>query len=192
MNINLIVAELRQHCAVFQNRVAGAAEFVRVPETTKLPVPCAYVIPQAEQGEEQISTNAYQQTVKETFSVMVAVSNEVDEKGQTASAGLNAVRGQLFRALLGWVPEAEMEAVEYDGGQMTQLDRSRLWYQYDFSTAYHLSTEDTRQGADLAALPEIALAHINVDAISPMADPNLAYPGPDGRIEQQAEIILNP
>lgn len=189
MQLDLIIQELRARCPSFAGRVAGAAEFKPLPEAAHLPLPAAYVLPMDDAPEQNRSQTGYLQTVRDGFAVVVALSNAADERGQAASYNaVHALRAEIFRGLLGWTPSADYGPIEYEGGGLLRLDRAVLYYQFEFAAEFELQTSDTRQGADLDALPAFTEAQINVDAIDPMADPNLSYPGPDGRIEQQITI----
>lgn len=195
MNLNLVIAALRQRCPSFQNRVAGAAQFQLLPEKTNLAVPAAYVVPLDDNPEAQRSGTGYRQGITDAFAVIVALDNTGDERGQGAAAGVDAIRRELWKGLLGWQVTDEYDGIEYEGGNLLALDRARLWYQFEFSAAFEIGSSDvtdpeTWQAIDLASLPALEVIHINLDAIDP-ADPNLANPGPDGRIEAQARITLD-
>lgn len=185
MNIDLVIAQIRARCPSFGGRVAGAVEFRIVPESTALQVPCAFVIPLDEQAEESRAQNAISQRLVETFGVVVALSNTADERGQASYRSLHALRGELWAALLGWVPDEGYGAIDFEGGQLLALDRARLWWQFEFSTDYHIGDEDGWALANQQTLPHFEGATIQVDVIDPIAQPR---PGPDGRIEQTARI----
>lgn len=185
MNIELVIAHIRARCPSFAGRVAGAVEFRIVPESTALQVPCAFVIPLDEQAEESRAQNAVSQRLVETFGVVVALSNTGDERGQASYRSLHELRAELWAALLGWVPEDGYGAIHLEGGQLLALDRARLWWQFEFSTDYHISDEDGWTLSNQETLPHFEGATIQVDVIDPIAQPR---PGPDGRIEQTARI----
>lgn len=188
MDYDAIILALRDRCAeVFGNRVAGAAEFEVLPHSAKLLVPAAYVIPLDDSAEAQASSNGYMQTIKDSFSVVVVLSNSNDERGQTSIHGITAVRKAVWKALLGWQPDVQHDRIEYEGGQLLSLDRARMYYQLEFSADTELGVEDTYQGTFLAALPQFDTMGLEVDTIDPV-DPNLAPVGPDGRIEVTADI----
>jgi len=203
MNLNVIIAQLRQRAPIFTDgTVAGAARFQVLPEAANLPMPAAYVLPMDEQPQDQASQNGYQQTVEERFAVVVALSNRADERGQGAASNLDTVRRALFKALLGFVPAEDYDVVAFEGGQLLHLDRARLYYQFEFSVQYAISTADTWIPDRNAELPDFEGLNVRLDAIdifdpnTPAADfpgdPN-AYPGgkgPDGRAEGGAIINL--
>lgn len=187
MNLAQIILELRARCtAQFGTpaRVGGAAEFRLLPEAANLTVPAAYVLPLDENVAEQQSETDYLQIVTDNFAVIVVLSNVADERGQAAANNVHDMRAALWAALLG-LQIPPYDAIQYAGGQVLQVDRARLYYQFEFSADYTIDRSDTRQDLDLAALPAFTKLHLDVDAIDPMALPS---PGPDTRIEHVLEI----
>ena len=168
----------------FENRVAGAAQFKNLPEVGKLRLPAAYVVPGDDSPGENKSQTDYWQELKEGFSVVVILSNGRDERGQFASYDVvDDVRQMLFKALLGWNPEACGNPITYDGGTLLDLNRHELIYQFDFSVISELTEDDTRQQDDLNSLDELQTLAIDVDYLDPGN-------GPDGDIEHHTEITL--
>jgi hypothetical protein len=178
-----IIEALRQRVPYFSNRVAGAAQFKLLPETAAMQVPCAFVIPLDDNPGEPQSQNALRQDVTDGFAVVVALSNVADEKGQGSVRSVRQVRRLLWSALLGWEPGEEYEAIQYEGGQILQLDRARIWYQFEFSALTQLDDDDGWQGPANAALPHFDGATVQVDVLDPIRDSHVAGDGPDGRIE---------
>ena len=187
MQLELIIAALRARTvATFASRIAGAAQFKTLPETAQLVVPCAYVIPMDDTPGESRSANVVRQPLTDSFSVVVAVSNVPDEKGQGGAASIHSIRAALWAALLGWQPTEDYEGVVYEGGSLLSLDRARLWYQFDFSADTEISPTDGYQQTALDSLPPFEGGTIRVDAIDP-SDPNIVQtPAPDGRNESGA------
>lgn len=189
MNFNVVIAQLRARAPIFDQRVAGAANFKVLPEAANLKTPAAYVIPMDEQPGDQQSATGYQQSVKEEFAVVVVLDNAVDERGQVAAASLHAVRLALFKALLGFQPAEHYDVVAFEGGELMHLDRARLYYQFEFSTEYAISTEDTWIPDRNAEFPDFKGLDITVDTIDPF-DPNRAPIGPDGTPEAKLKITF--
>lgn len=195
MNIDHIIAALRQRCPSFAGRVAGAAQFQMLPATTNLQVPAAYVIPLDDNPEDNRSATGYRQRIADAFAVIVALSNTADERGQAAVGSVHAIRRELFKALLGWQVSDDYDGIEYDGGNLLSLDRARLWYQFEFSAAFEVGSDDitapeTWQAIDLAALP--ALTEIHLDDIANPAEIDADNPTPDGRTTARQRITLDP
>jgi len=186
MKLTPIIAALRARVPYFANRVAGAAQFKNLPEVGKLALPAAYVVPGDDSPAEQKSLTDYWQDIRESFSVIVMVSNSRDERGQCASYDVvHDVRQMLFKALLGWNPEPDGNPIIYDGGTLLDLNRHELIYQFDFIVTKELSEDDTRQQDELNALDEFKTLSVDVDFIK-------HGNGPDGNIEHHTEITLNP
>ena len=78
---------------------------------------------------------AYQQTVTNTFAVIVLVSNACDERGQKAFDSIEGLKLEIFRGLLSWrqEPADEFGEIVYSGGQVIYLDDARLAFQFEFS-----------------------------------------------------------
>jgi len=190
MNLNLVIAQLRTYCPSFAGRVAGAAKFKQLEETASMDVPVAYVIPLDDNPGERMSLNDVRQPLIESFAVVVALSNLPDERGQAAvNSAHDTIRAELWHALIGWQPDVvTYRGVEYQGGNLLDLDRARLWYQFDFGAYMEIAPEDGWQGIELAALPHFDGLTVNVDDIDPAADANIVYPGPDGRIEHTIKV----
>lgn len=182
MQLRPIIAALRTRCPSFVTRVAGAAAFKLLPEAAALPVPCAFVIPLDDNPQESRAQNSVRQDLADAFAVIVAVSNTGDEKGQEASEAIHALRAELWAALLGWRPEERYNGITYDGGSLIQLDRARLWYQFEFAALMEIEPGDGYQETELGALSHFDGGTVRIDCIDP-ADPNRASPVLDGRYE---------
>lgn len=169
MNLTTIITELKGATTSFGTapavRIAGAAEFTILPEASNLTVPAAYVVPLADDAGENESENGYAQDVRDVFAVIVAFSNVPNERGQAAITGVHGMRAELWAALLGLVlpgDHGDYGPIEYEGGVLLHRDRTRLYYQFEFSSVYHVDSSDTRQGADLAAAPAFLELDLNL------------------------------
>lgn len=170
MNTKTIVLAIRERCPIFEGRVGGAAEFGRLAETSSFDTPCAYVVPLGETAEEPLGKSGYRQIVQTNFAVICVVSARKDERGQDGNDQLDLFRTQLFKALLAWSPEGVATSeIEFDGSQLLNLDRSRLFYQFEFNYQYQIVTADTYQPVYLANLGN--LKTVDVDVRGTDADP---------------------
>lgn len=186
MDIAAIIAALKARAAAaFGDRIAGAAEYKRLPDSANLIMPAAYVVPLDDDAGEQTSANGYSQIVRDSFAVIVVVSNTTDERGQAGYASVAAIRAALWAALLAWKPSVAHGPIQYEGGALLDMDRARLYYQFEFSAATEIVEADTWQAVANAALGPFETLHIDVDAIDPF-DPNRVAAGergPDGTID---------
>lgn len=184
MKLSLIIGALRGRCPFFENNIAGAAEFKTLSETGKMKLPAAYVIPAEDIVTPQKTQTDYWQTVTEGFSVIVVLDNTRDLRGQAASYdAVDGVKKMLWKALLGMRPDSDSDIIVYAGGQLLDMDRGRLYYQFDFTCDMEINQEMTRQQEELDALDEFRFVHMDVDFIEPGN-------GPDGNIELHTEINL--
>lgn len=189
MDLLLIIAALKERCASFGGRVSGAAEYKRIAESAKLDVPAAYVIPMDDDAGQVQSLNGYRQDISDSIAIVVAISNVPDELGITSINTVRSIRAELIAALAGWCPDVEHERLTYEGGHLLDLDRSRLYYQFEFTALTQFSESDTWQGISNAALPAFTSTQTKVDAIDPR-DPNKAGTGPDGTLDLTATVAI--
>lgn len=182
MQIEIIIQALRERCPSFASRVGGAAAFKDLEESTSLPVPSAFVIPIDDNPKDSKALNSVRQELTDSFAVIVAVSNTVDERGQAAFHSVRDLRAAIWAALLGWRPDPSYNGISYEGGTLLRMNRARLWYQFEFGADMEIGPEDGWQDTELAGLPHFDEANFKADFIDP-ADPNVQSPGPDGRIE---------
>jgi hypothetical protein len=177
--------------ATFAGRIAGAAEFALISPDAKLTVPAAYVIPLDDTAQPNGSDNGYSQIVRDGFAVIVVLSNTAAEIGKSSVAQIQPIRNALNAALLSWKPDSEHGPIEYEGGQLLDIDRARLYYQFEYACETEFTEADTYQAIVNAALPAFEGVRIEVDMISPF-DPNrvaAGEEGPDGTID--ANLTVN-
>lgn len=184
MQLEPIISALRTRAAAtFGTYIAGAAEFKNLQESAALPVPCAFVIPLDDNPQENMAMNSVRQMLKDSFAVVVAVSNVVDEKGQAGVHSIDAIRTVLWSCLLGWRPADRYDGIEYQGGQLLAMDRARIWYQFDFAAAMEIEPADGWQEIDLATLTHFDGGTLKLDAVDPHDANVVQTPAPDGRFE---------
>lgn len=149
-------------------------------------LPAAYVIPAEDNPGDQRSQTDYWQDVTEGFSVAVVLDNTGDRRGQKAGFdAVDDVRSSLWKALLGFNPEPENgDIITYAGGQLLDMDRGRLYYQFDFTRQRTVSDDDGRIPEEMDQLDDFSVLAVDVDFISPGS-------GPDGNIEHHSEINLS-
>ncbi|NUF50474.1 phage tail terminator protein [Gilliamella sp. ESL0250] len=152
MKLSHIVHTLRHFSPSFEGRVGGAAEFSAIKDTAFLKLPAAYVVPLDDRVEDNKSQTDYWQNVTEGFGVIV-VLKPLDERGQHEAYDIvENIKTELWRALLGYEPSPAHYPIQYDGGDLLDLDRGRIFYQFNFSSVREVGFEDTRQYFDLNAI----------------------------------------
>lgn len=184
MKLSLIIEALRERAKSFGGRVAGAAEFQALDANAKMTLPAAYVIPTGDTAGPQESQTDYYQVINEGFAVVVVLDNRRDLRGQMAAFdAVDTIRREIFLALLGWEPDDDTHAISYDGGQVVDMNRAALYYQFDFVAERELTDEDTRHGVDIDSLEPLKTVVIDVNYIDP-------GDGPDETVEHHIEISL--
>ena len=152
MKLSHIVHTLRHFSPSFEGRVGGAAEFSAIKDAAFLKLPAAYVVPLDDRAEDNKSQTDYWQNVTEGFGVIV-VLKPLDERGQHEAYDIvENIKTELWRALLGYEPSPAHYPIQYDGGDLLDLDRGRIFYQFNFSAVREVGFEDTRQYFDLNAI----------------------------------------
>ena len=160
MKLSHIVHTLRHFSPSFEGRIGAAAEFSAIKDTTFLKLPAAYVVPLDDRTDDNKSQTDYWQNVTEGFGVIV-VLKPMDERGQHEAYDIvENIKTELWRALLGYEPSPSHYPMRYDGGGLLDLDRDRIFYQFNFSSVREVGFDDTRQCFDLHAVD------------NPIPDPN--------------------
>lgn len=185
MDINPYIEQLRKWCPVFEDRVAGAQELSALidDEPRLMALPCAYVVPTDTVGAEPASLCRYNQTLTESFDVVVAIDTG-DLRGQAAVASLKTVRGQVFAALLGWKPDDDYGETSFDRGGVALMNRSRSLYRYTFKTEFTIG------GRRPAGAPPEVWQHVVEDGLQPLdtVHINVDLQPMDGAIDAQLQV----
>lgn len=187
MKLSAVVAQVREYCPSFAGRVAGGIDFDAVATSTQLSLPAAYVVATGDTPSKNDLQNGIRQNVRDEFDVVVVLDSR-DERGQAAVDLLHDVRRELWRALLGWRPDAENDPIEYAGGELVVINRNRVIYRYSFTTAFGIGRTLAQDPPETwvefyqDGLPGFTGVTVRMDCIDP-ADPNLQKTGPDGRTE---------
>jgi hypothetical protein len=140
------ISQLRANAPVFGGRVAGAAEFVRGLRdyTTSLALPAAYVLPLAQEAEPNESWGGLQQIVHIGVGVAVELDAQTDRRGQAPAMDLDDVRDQVFASVLNYkLDDCHVaRGIAYAGARYLDLDRARLFYQFEFNLDWQITDED--------------------------------------------------
>lgn len=185
MKITALITQLRDQCPTLANRVAAGIDLATLQANTPLQTPCAYVVPIADLASKSVAQNLMLQPIRDRFEVTLVLDTTDATKALDL---LHDLRAELWRALVGFKPGSDYEAIEYDGGELVSINSSRVLYRLRFFAEFQLGRNLPGQPAEswhereLDGLSSFTGATVRVDAIDP-ADPNLQRPGPDGRLE---------
>ncbi|WP_312538109.1 phage tail terminator protein [Achromobacter mucicolens] len=199
MRISPVVEHIKQYVPAFEGRVAGGLDTDVVMGSAHMKPPAAYVIQAEDDAADTQSQTSYLQEIRDSIDVVVVLATR-DDQGNLEAELLHEIRRQLLLALAGWEPDDGYDGLIYNGGDLVRLDRSRCVYRFSFSAGFTLGRAgyddspgkpaETWEEYERDGLPPFTGGTLRLDAIDPMADPNLKKPGPDGRIEHEARMEL--
>ena len=185
MKITPLISQLRDHCPTLAGRVAAGIDLDTLQASNPLQTPCAYVVPLADLASESVAQNQTLQPIRDCFEVALVLDTTDATKALDL---LHDLRAELWRALVGFKPGSDYDAIAYDGGERVSINSNRVLYRLRFFAEFQLGRNLPGQPAEswhereLDGLSSFTGATVRVDAIDP-ADPNLKRPGPDGRLE---------
>ncbi|HEY8685996.1 MAG TPA: hypothetical protein VIO57_10360 [Chloroflexota bacterium] len=144
MDLNSVITQIRTYCLSLGGRVGGAADFetgtetviaITDPVTNLLTYPAAVVIPLEDDAGDDLIMDGNTQIVTETIGVIVEFDATADRRGQGGVSQVEAMKYNLFSAILNWNPDPYRSArgLYYVGGELLQFDRARLFWQFRFS-----------------------------------------------------------
>lgn len=190
MRITPVINQLKERCPDFKGRVAGGLDWDPVKGSSLLELPAAYVIPTGDGADDPEQQNVITQMVRDSIDVCVVLKN-YDERGQQVADQVHLVRASLWRALVGFEPDADYGELLYDGGSLLLIDRDRVVYRFRFYADFQLgnlslgagSNPETWKERVLLGLPALEGVDTAYDFIDPLVDHNVTQSGPDGRVE---------
>ena len=145
MNLGAVALKLRAANTRFGNRIVGTAELALAQEYT-LKDETAFVVPLSETMRGPNDNDTWvKQRVVETFGIVCAVKNDsavVDKLGIKAFDTHQAVRAELFRAILGWEIPGAAVLTYYAGGRLHDITPAWMWYMFEFTSEVWISSED--------------------------------------------------
>jgi hypothetical protein len=120
--------------------------------------------------------------VRRSVAVVVELDARADRRGQQPAMTYDAIEKALFSALLNWVPgeciTRNNQGYWIEGGHFLDLDRARLFYQWEFALDTILDDTDAWQ------IPSVPLESIEVDIFK--------VPPQDMETDTPAAIVVIP
>lgn len=131
--IDLVAAQVRlRDLAPALQLVAGAASFDLAVASGPVNCPAAYVMPAAEKAGPNAAFGTVAQRLRVGFSVALAVQYVQDPAGDTVTSEIEALRRQVFAALIGWEPGDAAGAVAFESGRWVTVHNGFFWWQDEF------------------------------------------------------------
>lgn len=124
-----IVARLKAEAGSLR-LVEGLAQLAALKQNPPSNVqPAAYVVPVSEAADDNRLANGIAQRNTVTFGVVLCLTDLSDVRGEAAGDALDAVRGEVRDALVGWTPPGAAGPALYVGGETIDLDKfGALWW----------------------------------------------------------------
>jgi hypothetical protein len=196
--LGLFIAQVRLCAPIFQGRVAGAAEFNAGLKNynTSMALPAAFVLPLGQEADENKWAPGLIQIVKKTIGIAVEFDAQQDRRGQSPTMQFEEIEAQLMASVLGlFIPNCRMsQPIYFRGARYLDLDRARLFYQWEFGIDWQITDAD---GVQFESIPlrmiELDVFHAPVApgdippavVVIPTGDP--PYPPPtDGPWPEEA------
>lgn len=129
---------------VFNNRIAGAADYAAVEDMARLALPSMYVL-LGNDAANTLSNPSFLEEVEEQFTVIVVLDNQADRRGQSAQNQIHAIRAALFSAILNYQNDPDAHTIEYVGSRMLSMDKARYFHEFTFRQRIWLGEEDATQ-----------------------------------------------
>jgi hypothetical protein len=165
MIVDTFISQLRANASMFAGRVAGAAEFYAGLKNynTSMPLPAAYVLPLGQDADSNILMNGLVQIVHKSIGVAVEFDATPDRRGQAPVMLFDVIETQIFASVLNlFIIDANgcprmTRGSYFQGARYLDLDRARLFYQWEFGLDWQISDADGVQS------PSVPLETIEVD-----------------------------
>lgn len=179
--IGATIEQLRQFCPPFGGRVAGAADFNRglLNYNENMALPAAYVVPLDQVIEDNGNQNmvGLWQIIDKTVGIVVELDARADRRGQDPAMQYDSIEMALFAALLNWAPAdcrgPNRQGYYFAGARVLDLDRARLFYQWEFTFRYQITDDDAWHEPEPGELCGVELDLFPA--------PPFEMPPPDGR-----------
>lgn len=155
------ISQLRSNAPIFGGRVGGSAEFYAGLKAynTSMALPAAYVLPLGQEAEPNQVWNGLIQIVHKQVGIAVELDAQRDRRGQDPTMSFETIEAQIFASVLNLeIGECRMvRGTSFAGARYLDLDRARLFYQWEFNIDWQLTDAD---GVQPLSVP---LAHVEVD-----------------------------
>jgi hypothetical protein len=113
-------------------RVAGIAALESLPNAVTA-LPAAYLMPGAERPDGAEEPNVARQVIRERLTVVLAVRNVADARGEAAADDLRSLSNDIRLALVGWRPDTGKTPLVFEGADPLGYDDQLLLWAEHFS-----------------------------------------------------------
>ena len=181
MIIDATIQQLRTYCPLLGGRVAGTADFRQGLENynAALAQPAGYVVPLDQDSDGNTVMIGLIQVVTKRIGVIVEFDARADRRGQWPTMNYDLMEAGIMAAILNWRPvecrTLNQQGFWFHGGRFLDLDRARLFYQWEFALNWQITDDDGWHD------PDYPLVSVEVDIFK--------VPPQDMTVDQPAAII---
>lgn len=144
------IEQLRTYCTPLAGRVAGAAQFQLGLQNynTNMPLPAGYVLPldQEVEGDRNQNMTGLFQIIDKRIGVVVEFDASPDRRGQAPVMDYDTMEAAIWASILNWSPVTcrvpNQQGYYFSGGRFLDLDRARLFYQWEFTLRFQITDDD--------------------------------------------------
>jgi hypothetical protein len=147
--ISQVITQLRAAAPVFESRVAGAAQYANaIADQVWMERPAAYVLPLGMEASDNESMTGLWQMVTVKTGIVIDLDNSLDRRGQAPTDSVTTFFYDICKAILNWRPDwdptnpsanVETRGFRFVSGDVIDMDRARLRYQFEFALDITLS-----------------------------------------------------
>lgn len=178
--IDATISQLRAYCPPLNGNVAGAADFrlglqnYNATMPAPGPLPAAYVVPLDQDSDGNQVMTGLVQVVTKRVGVIVEFDASADRRGQDPAMSYDDMEAAIFGAVLNWLPEdcrtLNNQGYWFHGGRFLDLDRARLFYQWEFALNWQITDLDG-WNPEAPPLTSIQVNVYNKPGALPVEDP---------------------
>lgn len=136
MDLSALIQRLQERVGALR-QVAGAAGFQVAVESGVSTPPAAYAVLLEERAAASEFGDAVIQRVEVLIAVCLVVRNVADARGAAAAQDMDALRGAVKTALLGWVPAEGCDPLQRTGARLLTFTDGLMWWQETYRSAYY-------------------------------------------------------
>lgn len=169
MILAAFITQLRTRAPIFAGRVAGAAEFYRGLRdyNTSMILPAAYVLPLGQDAAPNDSWGGLFQIVHKGIGIAVELDAQRDRRGQDPVMQFDDIEAEIMASCLNFIlPDQgdchQARGTYFTGARYLDLDRARLFYQWEFGLDWQITDADGVQPLPDGSTP-VPLRGIEVD-----------------------------
>ncbi len=136
MQLAPVIARIADKMPGLRQVTVAASLPLAIAALKTFPAACVFM-PRGKAGANSL-VNAVNQSVEDSFVVILAARNVQDMHGMAAAAELDALKPALIAGLLGWTFDVTYAPIEYAGYQLLHYQDGLMLWSEHFSTQHYV------------------------------------------------------